>query len=77
MSQPESRSVTLEAVTPVLARQRNDALDLAAQWEGLAQQLMAENSQLREENEKLRGDSVTTLAAGTAAAGSAAPGPYA
>ncbi|MCK2219690.1 hypothetical protein MF672_038730 [Actinomadura sp. ATCC 31491] len=49
-------SVPIEAVAPILADQRNAALDQAAQWQALAMQLKAERDQLAAEVEKLRAD---------------------
>lgn len=37
-----------------LEAQRNDALNDAAQWRAAAEQLLDENGELREENERLR-----------------------
>jgi L-lactate utilization protein LutB len=56
MQQPEQMSVPVEAVAPVIARQRNEALDRAAQWEACAMQLKAERDQALAELEKLRAD---------------------
>jgi hypothetical protein len=58
--QPDQRlSVPVEAVAPLLAQQRNTALDLAAQWEAIAMQFMAERDQLAAELEKLRADAAS------------------
>lgn len=55
MQQPEQQlSVPVEAVAPVLAQQRNTAMDRAAQWEAAAMQFMAERDQARAELERLR-----------------------
>jgi hypothetical protein len=57
MQQPDQQlSVPIEAVAPVLAEQRNQALDQAAQWQALAMQLMAERDQARADLEKLCAD---------------------
>jgi hypothetical protein len=59
MQQPEQLSVPVEAVAPVLAQQRNDAMDRAAQWEAAALQLKAERDQLAADLEKLRADAAS------------------
>ncbi|MFB4275722.1 hypothetical protein ACBJ59_10555 [Nonomuraea sp. MTCD27] len=51
-------SVPVEAVAQAIADQRNAALDQAAQWQALAQQMMAERDQLAAELDKLRADAV-------------------
>jgi hypothetical protein len=57
MQQPEQQlSVPVEAVAPVLAQQRNTAMDQVAQLEAFAMQLMTERDQLAAEVEKLRAD---------------------
>jgi hypothetical protein len=56
MQQPEQLSVPVEAVAPVLAEQRNTALDEAAQWKAAALQLKAERDQALADLEKLRAD---------------------
>jgi hypothetical protein len=55
---PEQQlSVPIDAVAETLARQRNEAMDKAAQWEALAHLAIAERDQLADELEKLRADS--------------------
>jgi hypothetical protein len=57
MQQPEQQlTVPVEAVAQAVAEQRNTALDQAAQWQALAQQLMAERDRLAADLEKLRAD---------------------
>lgn len=54
MAETASRSVDVHRCLEQVTRQRNAALDQAAQWQAYAEQVVEENQQLREENERLR-----------------------
>ena len=77
MTNQQPGTVPLEATLAHTRRQRNAIADENAMLWAHVEELTAERDQLREENDKLRADALSSPEAGTAAAGSAAPGPYA
>ncbi|MFF4617345.1 hypothetical protein [Nonomuraea jabiensis] len=55
MDNPQQQfTVPVEAWAPLVAEQRNQALDEAAQWKALAVQFKAERDQLADELAQLR-----------------------
>ncbi|SDL72893.1 hypothetical protein SAMN05421874_12815 [Nonomuraea maritima] len=56
MDNPQSFAVPLEPYALVVAAQRNEALDQAAQWQAVAVQRTAERDELRAELERLRAE---------------------
>lgn len=50
----ESLTVEIDRYLQRVSEQRNTALDEAAKWQALAEQMIEENKALREENGRLR-----------------------